>query len=212
MTYERLDEIALRYRVDKSSAWHGYTRWYARHLEPYVGQAVTLLEVGIMYGQSLRVWKEYLGPKARVVGVDNNLEYLNEALKDGLEVETADQNDLERMRELAYRYAPDIIIDDGSHEGAAQRATFQATFLPLREGGLYVIEDLHTAYWGWGGNFLPDIYAMVDDVNTRGKCDWGRVMMHPERLPKLTQNERTTIALHVYPSVLFIEKGDKALL
>ena len=59
---------------------------------------------------------------------------------------------------------------------------------------------------------MSDVYAMVDDVHARGKCDWGRVMMHPDRLPNLTQAERTTIALHVYPSILFIEKGDKATL
>ena len=41
----------------------------------------------------------------------------------------------------------DIVLDDGSHVASHQRASFETLFPLLSEGGLYIIEDVHTAYW-----------------------------------------------------------------
>jgi len=49
----------------------------------------------------------------------------------------------------------DIIIDDGSHMSHHIIASFNALFPHVRPGGIYVVEDLATAYWPtWGGD--PD--------------------------------------------------------
>jgi hypothetical protein len=42
--------------------------------------------------------------------------------------------------------APDVILDDGSHSIEHQEITFRTLFPQLKGGGLYVAEDLHTAY------------------------------------------------------------------
>jgi hypothetical protein len=39
------------------------------------------------------------------------------------------------------------VLDDGSHVGRHQVISFQTLWPLLSEGGLYVIEDTHTAYW-----------------------------------------------------------------
>jgi hypothetical protein len=41
----------------------------------------------------------------------------------------------------------DVVLDDGSHIATHQRASFDVLFPLLAEGGLYMIEDVHTAYW-----------------------------------------------------------------
>ncbi len=41
----------------------------------------------------------------------------------------------------------DIVLDDGSHVASHQRTSFSTLFPLLSEGGLYIIEDMHKAYW-----------------------------------------------------------------
>ena len=56
--------------------------------------------------------------------------------------------------EQIIRHAPefDIFIDDGSHTSADINATFYNYFHRVRPGGLFVIEDLHCAYFpAYGG-------------------------------------------------------------
>jgi hypothetical protein len=41
----------------------------------------------------------------------------------------------------------DIIIDDGSHDPSDQMVSFEYLFPRLKEGGLYIFEDIETSYW-----------------------------------------------------------------
>ena len=66
----------------------------------------------------------------------------------------------------------DVVLDDGSHVMAHIEASYRSLFPRLSVGGLYMIEDLHTAYWeDWGGglgapgNFFTKISKMVDDMH-----------------------------------------------
>ena len=69
--------------------------------------------------------------------------------------------------------APDIVLDDGSHIGRHQQASFECLFPLLAEGGLYVIEDLHSSYWGGfhevgyrtSGSGIEQLKALVDDLH-----------------------------------------------
>jgi SAM-dependent methyltransferase len=53
----------------------------------------------------------------------------------------------------------DIIIDDGSHRHDHQQKTLSALFKFLKPGGLYIIEDLHCA-------FYPEYGLDADDPDT----------------------------------------------
>jgi hypothetical protein len=66
----------------------------------------------------------------------------------------------------------DIVLDDGSHVARHQRASFEVLFPLLEVGGLYVVEDLHTAYWakfGGGlrrrGTFVEVVKDLADDMH-----------------------------------------------
>ena len=192
-----LDAIALRHKCDKSSREHFYTRWYERHLERR--SDLVLLEIGIAHGASLRTWREYLGPHSRVVGLDYKVEYCVEAGEQGF------------LGGVIDKVHPHVVIDDGSHYADEQRSAFQAIFPKLAPGSQYIIEDLHAAYWGWGGHFMPYLFGLVDKVNHSGKLTMGRFKTTPDigRKAALDDLELTVQAVHFYPSIVFIEKGDK---
>ena len=53
-----------------TNKWSSYFPAYERHLERFQNQAVTMLEIGCGRGGSLQMWKRYLVPHARIVGID----------------------------------------------------------------------------------------------------------------------------------------------
>lgn len=66
----------------------------------------------------------------------------------------------------------DIVIDDGSHIGADQIASFRVLFPLLAADGVYLIEDCHTAYWrefgggiGREGTIVSFAKDLIDDLN-----------------------------------------------
>ena len=60
-----------------------------------------------------------------------------------------DSGNRSALRELGKREGKhDVIIDDGGHTTFQQLAAFEVLFLSsLREGGLYIIEDIETSFW-----------------------------------------------------------------
>jgi hypothetical protein len=145
-----LEWLTHFYRTDKGAGSHGYASIYDEHFRSRRKSTRRLLEVGIggyddetRGGASLRVWQRYF-PKAEIVGIDLYPKAINGVR---IRVETCDQGDNRQMLSLAERHGPfDIVIDDGSHIGRHTIGAFYALFPALRDGGIYVIEDLHTSY------------------------------------------------------------------
>ena len=155
-----LDPLARIYGTDKSSSFHGYTKLYEAHLGPRRHGVRCLLEIGIggttplagyetaEGGQSLRMWQDYF-PNARIVGVDIAAKAVRGPR---ISTEQGSQSDPAFLADVAARHGPfDVVIDDGSHLGPDVRTTFDALFGHLVPGGIYVIEDLATAYATWDG-------------------------------------------------------------
>jgi len=64
----------------------------------------------------------------------------------------------EKIKDQIIKYEKfDIILDDGSHNSDDVIRTFCNYFNYLKEGGLYIIEDMHCSYWQEhkGGLFFP---------------------------------------------------------
>lgn len=135
---ERLHAIGLRHRTDKAT-FHGFCDFYEHHLPARVDR---LLEIGVMDGCSLRMWREYYPGASAIVGVD-----IRPPLKiDGVQVLQLDATEPAAVATLR-TYGPfDVIIDDGSHMTSDQQETFGLLWPAVRPGGSYVIEDLHTSY------------------------------------------------------------------
>ena len=127
--------------------WLHYLPIYDKILAPYVGSKVKMLEIGVFMGGSLGLWRKFLGIEAVIFGIDINPAC---AARDGefASVRIGSQADAGFLRSVVAEMGGiDVVLDDGSHLASHQRASFEVLFPLLSEGGLYVIEDMHTAYW-----------------------------------------------------------------
>jgi 23S rRNA U2552 (ribose-2'-O)-methylase RlmE/FtsJ len=125
--------------------WIHYFDIYEKHLNKFVGKDIFILEIGVCKGGSLQIWKKYLGDKCKIVGIDNDpyTEYQEERIT----VKIGSQNNVEFLKELISEHGnPDIIIDDGSHIQSDVLYTLSVLYPILNPGGVYIIEDTHTAY------------------------------------------------------------------
>lgn len=146
--------------------WLHYLPIYDRILGKYAGQPIRFLEIGVFRGGSMNLWREFFGQQATIFGVDIDPAC---AAFDGIsgQVRIGSQDDPAFLRRVVEEMGGvDVVLDDGSHVASHQRASFDALFPLLSDGGLYLIEDLHTAYWpsyeggvgrsGTGIEFLKD--------------------------------------------------------
>ncbi len=210
-----LDAIALKHGTDKSSAVHNYTRYYERYFEPLRDQAIKLLEIGVAEGYSLKTWEEYF-PKGNIVGMDNK----DCSLAGGgrisiLQGNQGNKKHLKQITGMCNNF--DIIIDDGSHINKHMVMTFETLFPTLKPGGLYIIEDLHTCYWGhgFGRPTLPKrLKQLIDEVNASGKSGLGdrkkeqEVGGYDRRRGKMSWWEQNVEYMHIYRSIVFIKRYD----
>lgn len=165
-----LNEAPGSRRITK---YENYFEIYDRYLKPYVGTDATIVEIGVQHGGSLQMWRSFLGPKARIIGVDINKDCLQFA-EEGTEVYICDQSEPAFVDGLARKIGKaDIIIDDGSHIPSHQRITFDSLFFEvLEDGGFYIVEDCHTSYskrYGGGlrarGSFIEFAKRLSDQLN-----------------------------------------------
>ena len=109
-------------------------------------------------GASLRVWKDYF-PKAIIYGgdVDKNILFEEERIKT-FEVDQLNQYSIQKMWNNIKENNFDPIIDDGLHTYDAGVILFNNSYSMLRNGGLYVIEDVHPSYLYKLSNFFIKNY------------------------------------------------------
>lgn len=145
---------------------------YETLLSKYRNTDVSLVEVGVGEGGSLQLWKNYLGPKAFIYGIDIHPSRLEESQ---IKEFVADQGNREALKHIASLIPKiDILIDDGSHICSHQINTFEEIFPYVSMGGLYVCEDLHTSYrnayeGGYKklGSFIEYCKDLIDSLNFR---------------------------------------------
>jgi hypothetical protein len=187
--------------------WLHYPAIYDRYFAPYRACAPTLLEIGVSLGGSLELWRKYFGVDATIFGIDTNPACL--AFVDPPnQVRIGSQDDPIFLNSvLAEIGCPDIILDDGSHIARYQLKSFEILFPQLNEGGIYIIEDLHTSYWPYGydgglrrkGTAIELVKSLIDDLH-----DW----YHGQAA---TPQARDQIgAIHVHDSIVIIEKSRKS--
>jgi hypothetical protein len=126
-----------------------YLREYERIFEPMRHAPLKLLELGVQDGFSMYLWKEYL-PNAVVVGLDCDPRPVGFPDDPRFYFVQGGQDDpvcLQAARAAVGGEPFDIIIDDASHRGSPTGRSFALLFPEaLKPGGVYVIEDICTAY------------------------------------------------------------------
>lgn len=144
-----LQEIYLKHKVgdwpDKNST-HSYIPIYEEILAPYRTTAKNILEIGLMSGESLRMWDEYFS--GDVYGIDCSLKPvdgkadLTQAIADGLKISIGDATSKGDIDKFYKGMKFDVIIEDANHDRQQQIDIYFALKSYINDGGIYIIEDI----------------------------------------------------------------------
>jgi SAM-dependent methyltransferase len=188
----------------KITKWKHYFPIYEKHFAPIRNKSIKILEIGILNGGSLEMWRYYF-PEATIVGIDIN-PLCKEHEQERINVRIGDQTDEKFLQSLIDEFGTfDLIIDDGSHHVAHVNKTFQFLFPKLADDGIYFIEDTHAAYWDSHGGSIKEPESinnvakeMIDSIN----ADHTRGQKEPDYF---TRNVK---CMSVYDSIIVFDKGN----
>jgi hypothetical protein len=186
--------------------WMHYFEIYERHFSPYRKKAVTIVEFGVFHGGSLQMWKDYFGRKARIVGIDIDPRCKAFA-EDQVEVIIGDMEDREFLRQLRSDLGPiDVLVDDGGHTMMQQITAFEEMWPGISDGGVYLVEDLHTSYWPdfegglrKPGTFIEFAKRLIDQQHAWHSMDAQAFV--PD------EYTRSIKSIHSYDSIMVFDKG-----
>lgn len=153
-----LSRLAITYGTDKFG-YHDYPPNYYHLFKHLRDKPVRLLEIGVggyqdadRGGESLEVWRDFF-PLGQIVGIDIQKKDLD--LGERVTILQGSQVDAEFLAEVVREHGPfDIIIDDGSHQNEHVVTSFELLYGDLAEGGIYVAEDVQTAFFPRFGGSL----------------------------------------------------------
>lgn len=202
-----LNDIGLECKTDKSTITHCYLGNYEKHLEWWRDRELTILEIGVAGGSSIKMWREYF-PKAKVYGIDNNPDCSGDGIFIG------DHNDIEFMASVLAKVGMfDLIIDDGSHVGHDMKNLFISLFGgAVKSGGLYCVEDTHCLYsehYNQGSDAFQFFTGLVKDVDVAGRAMTGNqdyAINHGITDPPVPAYSRYLKSIHFYPSLYIFER------
>lgn len=131
--------------------WLNYFDAYDALFGGFRGKSPKVLEIGVDRGGSLILWQRFFGAGMTMVGIDINPDCAAfDRPAENIHVRIGSQSDPVFLNSIMAEFGPfDIIIDDGSHVVSHQIASFNALFdRGVKNGGIYMVEDLETSYWG----------------------------------------------------------------
>lgn len=166
-----LFEIYKNPKSALSHKWRHYFDIYELYFAKFVGQPIRFLEIGVQAGGSLKMWREYFGDQATIIGVDISPE-CKKLEEDGFIIEIGDMGDPEFLQELKEKLGQlDAIVDDGSHKPHHQILTLNELFPILNEGGIFLCEDIYNSYLYKAGSFVEYTKGLVDELHGWWKAD-----------------------------------------
>jgi hypothetical protein len=112
-------------------------------------------------GASLRVWRDYF-KNAEIYGadIDDKILFLENRIKT-FYVNQLETQSIEKMWLGIDKNNFDLIIDDGLHNFEAGMQLFKNSYSKLRNGGIYIIEDV-------GHNYFNKLLKSLKDFNPEG--------------------------------------------
>mgnify|MGYP000530598577 CR=1 FL=1 len=199
----RLGEIYSESSGMQVSKWAHYIPAYDKLFEDFLNKPdLKFLEIGVCKGGSLHMWRKYFGKNACIYGIDIDEECLK-FTNDG-KVRIGSQTDTKFLDSIIDEMGGvDIILDDGSHLMNDIKHTFLHLFPKMNENGLYVVEDLHCAFWGtYGGgyNSKDNFFKFTQDL-TKDIHHWYH--NKPVMFPSISSN---LSSIKIYDSIVAFEK------
>lgn len=187
-----LADLGKRHGTDKFS--HRYLPYYERHIR---GEVTSLLEIGVLEGNSLRMWRDHF-PNAQIWGLDIDPRCKAQE-SERIRVVTGSQDDPDVLNDLADRAGGfDVVIDDGSHVNTHMLASWRYLWPHTRS--VYAIEDLTNTYLdltphvdGWPG---MQHNQAVDYRNDRALMD----RFFAARIAEVDNRDQSSI--HFYPGLV----------
>lgn len=148
-----------------------YFKIYDELFSDYRDKDIIFVEIGVLNGGSLFMWRDFFGSKARIIGIDLNPN-AKKWEKFGFEIFIGSQSNENFWNKFKKEVGPiDIVIDDGGHTYEQQIITTEALVDSIKDGGLIVIEDTHTSYMEKFGpkkySFIEYTKNMIDFINQR---------------------------------------------
>lgn len=164
LSYQRSPYLSIKHST--------YFPVYDHLFSKYIGKNITFVEIGVLDGGSLHMWRDLFGPQARIIGID-----LNPAAKkwenSGFEIYIGNQASSNFWSSF-YEHVGDIdiLLDDGGHTYEQQIVTVDSSLKNVSDDGLIVIEDTHTSYMKEFGaptrySFIEYAKKSVDTINSR---------------------------------------------
>lgn len=207
-----LTRIAIAHGTDKWGA-HFYTPIYHNLFSHLRERPLRVLEIGVggfdcktIGGASLSMWAEYF-PHALITGIDIAEKQM--ALDARIRMYRGSQDDPAFLKRVCDERGPfDIIVDDGSHVPKHVVTSFNLLFPGMTDGGLYVIEDVQTAFWPMRGGSILDggetmklARTLLEYLNHAEIS----VIDRARTFPVFGKQVRSVRAFH---NIIAIEKGD----
>ncbi len=141
--------------------WHHYLDIYQDFFEKFRGKPIVILEIGVLGGGSLHLWRNYFGNQCQVYGIDIN-PLAKQYETNNIKIRIGDQSDQYFLEKLINEVGHfDIVIDDGAHTNFMVRSSFISLYKNTRH--IYIVEDTQALYWYWGFYSLARdfIYALT---------------------------------------------------
>ena len=160
-----------------SFKWEKYFDVYEEYFTKFRDKNITFVEIGIYNGGSLKVWRDFFGPKSRIIGIDINPD-CKKFEEDGIEIYIGNQSDPIFWKNFFNKVGNvDVILDDGGHTNFQQIVTTCSCIPFIKNDGLLVVEDVFHSYgvsYGKKGFYNPSKYSFInfckktiDDINYR---------------------------------------------
>ena len=184
--------------IKHTNYFHAYDHFFSK----YRNEEITFVEIGVLAGGSLFMWRDFFGPKARIIGIDihpNAKKWETE----GFEIFIGSQSDESFWSDFKKKVNNiDIVLDDGGHTYEQQIVTVESLLEAMNDNGIIVTEDTNTSY---EVNYGPVSYSFINYVKNRIDAVNRRFKFEPDCLQQglsNNNNEKRFYSIEIVDSMV----------
>lgn len=138
-----ISEFYLKHQFNTDKYGLGYlTNFYDSFLTTYLNRDITLLEIGVYYGGSIEMWRQYFSPNSVIYAGD----IISYRPIDRVNCIVGDMYSDSIVNSFSDNLF-DLIIDDGPHTFNSFTAVISKYFQKIKAGGHLIIEDVIKNEW-----------------------------------------------------------------